>query len=436
MKRIMLMLFALQLTFSTISVANPVAPTEQNPITIPLGGNGWVNKNSKARIKNDGLINWTSATDIITIYFRTESAGKAELSLKLNVPEGNSTISLTAAGSTFKKNISNSNPQIINIGGIDVKEPGYIKVELKGVSKTGNVYAAVSDLIVGGTALDKGAAYVKNNEGNYFYWGHRGPSVHLNYKIPVTAAQSVEWFYSEILVPEGEDKLGTYYMANGFNGGYFGMQANSETERRVLFSIWSPFETDDPKSIPDSMRVHLLKKGSTTKSGEFGNEGSGGQSYMIYPWKTGKSYAFLTHAQPNKAKKTTVYTAYFKDVENGEWQLVASFERPQKAAYLSGIYSFLENFSPSTGDQSRKANYQNQWAVDSNGKWHEITNATFTADATANINYRKDYAGGTDNTAFFLKNCGFFNDFTPVRTPLNRRSTGKTHPQIDFSKLP
>jgi hypothetical protein len=183
------------------------------------------------------------------------------------------------------------------------------------------------------------------------------------------------------------------------------------------------------------MKIVLLKKGKTTKTGEFGNEGSGGQSYMVYPWKTGKTYAFLTRAQPNDARKTTTYTSYFKDVEKGSWQLVASFERPQSAVYLKGVHSFLENFDPGTGDQPRMANYKNQWVANAEGAWHEITVAAFSADNTARKNYRKDYAGGTDKDSFFLKNCGFFDDFTSIKTPLQRQSSGQ-HPEIDFAKLP
>lgn len=434
MRKIILLLLALQLNLISFAHINYIT-ADPIGITVPLGGNGWVNINAKARIRDNGITNWSEKSDVISVYFRVEKAGKAELSLKLNVQEGSSKISLTAAGTTLTKEIRNTEPTIISMGFISIRNPGYVKVELSGISKTGRVYAEVSDLIVAGPALEQGAAYVKDNDGNFFYWGHRGPSVHLNYQIPAAAA-NVEWFYNEIIVPEGGDVLGTYYMANGFSGGYFGMQTNSITERRVLFSIWSPFNTDNPKEIPDSMKVILLKKGPTTKTGEFGNEGSGGQSYMQYPWEAGKAYAFLVRAQPNVPKRSTVYTAYFKDIQQGEWQLVASFERPQSATYLRGLNSFLECFSPRTGDQVRKGHYQNQWAMDATGNWHEVTSASFTADNTARKNYRKDYSGGTDDKSFYLRNCGFFDDYTKIDSQLHRKPSGKPHPAIDFSKLP
>ena len=39
--------------------------------------------------------------------------------------------------------------------------------------------------------------------------------------------QDIEWFYSELTVPEGNDVIGSYFMANGFSEGYFGIQVNS-----------------------------------------------------------------------------------------------------------------------------------------------------------------------------------------------------------------
>jgi hypothetical protein len=49
-------------------------------------------------------------------------------------------------------------------------------------------------------------------------------------------------------------------MATGFAEGYFGMQVNSDQERRILFSIWSTYETDDPSRIPEDEKVILVKK--------------------------------------------------------------------------------------------------------------------------------------------------------------------------------
>ncbi|WPU96085.1 DUF3472 domain-containing protein [Mucilaginibacter sabulilitoris] len=405
-------------------------------ITVPLGGNAWVSNGAKARIDSAGLVNWSGAADVISVYVRAESEGSLNIDLKLFVPDGSAKIKVTAGETVLTKTISNHKPAIINFGKAIIKATGYVQIKLQGLQKSGKVYANVSDLLLSGSALAKGAVYVKDNHGNYFHWGRRGPSVHLNYRLPVETQDNVEWFYNEVTVPVGNDVIGSYFMADGFNAGYFGMQVNSSTERRVLFSIWSPFETDDPKSIPDSLKINLLKKGEGVHAGEFGGEGSGGQSYMVYPWVAGKTYAFLVHAQADVASKTTILTAYFKPVDQSSWQLIASFKRPKSGLYLKNLYSFLENFEPDMGNVQRKVFFGNGWVADTTGKWYPLTKALFTGDATANINYRKDYGGGVKGDQFFLRNCGFFNDFSLLKVELMRQQSANKHPEINFNKLP
>jgi len=222
-------------------------------------------------------------------------------------------------------------------------------------------------------------------------------------------------------------------MANGFSHVYFGIQVNTEKERRILFSVWSPYDTQDPAEIPEDYRIILLKKGDDVHTGEFGNEGSGGQSYKKFMWKTNSVYRFLLKGEP-AGNDYTDYTAYFFAPEKGKWELIASFRRPHTDAYLGDLYSFLENFRPSTGDTSRRALYKNQWVYDSEKNWIESTRAKFTADATANQGHRLDYAGGVDGGAYYMKNCGFFNDTTPVNSIFERQASG-VPPDIDFNSL-
>ncbi|HMI05756.1 MAG TPA: DUF5077 domain-containing protein, partial [Pedobacter sp.] len=180
------LLLGLLLMHGIICHAKNSPGIEPTTITVPVGGNGWLSKNSKAQIKTEGVVNWRDQTDIISIYFRAETAGEVEVALRLSVPEGKSRISVSAEGTALTKEVSNLGAAIVVIGNVSIKQPGYVKVELKGISRTGDVFAEVSDLIVKGDPVTN-AAYVKNNEGNFFYWGHRGPSVHLNYQVPDAA---------------------------------------------------------------------------------------------------------------------------------------------------------------------------------------------------------------------------------------------------------
>jgi len=282
--------------------------------------------------------------------------------------------------------------------------------------------------VISGSATDGKVYFVKDD----FYFGRRGPSVHLRYEIP-SEASDIVWFYNELTIPEGNDVVGSYYMANGFTDGYFGIQVNSPTERRILFSVWSPYKTDNPGEIPDEFKIILLDKGPDVVTREFGNEGSGGQSYRKYFWKTGTKYRFLLKGEPSE-NNSTDYSAYFFDPDLNRWDLIASFRRPKTNNYLKNLYSFLENFMPDTGPVTRKGYYSNQWICDVGSNCYELTNVRFTADATAKKESRLDYSGGVENGVFFLRNCGFFSNKTDMDTPFSRPRTDNP-PQINFSEL-
>ncbi|POY36740.1 nematoblast specific protein [Solitalea longa] len=409
-------------------------------VTIPFGGNAWIINNPSnsdaALITNQGVTNWKSAKSVITAYIYVEKTGTFDLSLKLKVLKGTSTIKLEVAGSSIIFQASNDTYDTPRIGTVVFKKAGYNIVKIQGINKAGDTFAEVSDLILSGASVNDALTFTKNNDDNFFHWGRRGPSVHLNYIVPETVKDQVEWFYSEITVPKGDDPVGSYYMSNGFSEGYFGIQVNSPTERRVLFSVWSPFNTNDPKSIPDSMKIVLLKKGMNVRSGEFGNEGSGGQSFMVYNWEAGKTYKFLTHVKPVDQSHTE-YTSYFFDIKQNKWLLLASFKRPQTHTYLKSPHSFLENFAPDKGNIDRLANYGNQWVRDMNGNWYEVTEAYLSADLTARKGYRRDYAGGLSksNTSFYMRNGGFFNESVTLDQKFIRKPMNK-EPNIDFDALP
>ncbi len=242
------------------------------------------------------------------------------------------------------------------------------------------------------------------------------------------------YFYNEITVPENNDVLGSYFMANGFGQGYFGMQVNSSTERRILFSVWSPFKTDNPGDIPEDQKIKMIKKGEGVHTGEFGNEGSGGQSYYKFLWKAGNTYKFLLKGIPTGNEETD-FTAWFFAPEVNEWKLIASFRRPKTDTYLTRPHSFLENFHTETGNVTRKGLYSNQWIYNTNKQWIELTKMKFTADATARKESRMDYSGGAENQVFFMKNCGFFNETTAIDSYFDRKASG-IQPIINFEELP
>jgi hypothetical protein len=405
--------------------------TELSSIQIPLGGNTWVS--GAMKLSASGISNWASKDEFFHTWFSLQEPGKWKLSLHGTLPTGPFSLKVRVAG--YEKDITEADIQndALQLGEFTFTTPGYVQLEVRGISKSSAFFGEYTHLKVTGPPI-LNAAYVPDNEGNAFYWARRGPSVHLRYET-APEDQEIEWYYGEIEVPLGNDVIGSYFMAHGFNGGYFGFQVNAENERRILFSVWSPYQTDNPKDIPEEERIKLHAKGREVYTGEFGNEGSGGQSYLRYMWSAGQPYAFLLRGEP-LGNNYTRYTAWFYATDEQEWRLIASFERPKTNSYLKGWYSFLENFNPETGPITRMAYYRNQWYRDASSEnWRGVSRARFTADNTARQNWRSDYAGGVQNQAFFLKNCGFFFPGTPFDQDFQRPVDTKA-PVINLESLP
>lgn len=429
------MLAFMKFALASLLFASPLHAADTARWVVPLGGNCYLTKSSKNspdKVDANGISQWKDKASGFSVYFRADRAATLDLSLRMKVPEGESVIRVAAAGKKFEKSVTGDGFQDVSLGSITVKAPGYVRMDLSGIRKQGDVFAELTDILVESQTAGLVLNFVQDGAENRFYWGRRGPSVHLQYEMP--ADTQFEYFYNEVTVPKGEDPIGTYVMANGFGEGYFGMQVKGPGERWILFSVWSPFSTDNPKNIPENHKIRLLAKGGDVHAGEFGGEGSGGQSFMIYPWKAGTTYRFLNRARPD-GQGNTVYTAWFFAPEAGKWQLIASFRRPKTDKHLTGVHSFLENFQDRNGYQGRMAFYGNQWARDTDGKWHEITRAVLTCDDIARRKYRMDFAGGGARGALFLKNGGFFANPVPPGSRFAREPGRGQPPEIDFTTL-
>lgn len=417
-------------------VDDPVIPVT-DPLTalvvsVPCEGNTWVFENPTATeniVVTGGIQNWTNSSDKIRTYFYAKETGAIEVGILARFV-GATTLKITLGSETKQVDFEASDSKEKHYAGsFTIDKIGYHFVELEGISNDGGSFGNISDILLGDSSWSSNISYV---DAEWFYWGRRGPSVHLNFEEP--ANKNITWFYNELTVHVGKDPIGSYFMANGFSSGYFGMQVNSATERRILFSVWSAFDTQDPNQIPAEYTVEPLGYGSGVTVGEFGGEGSGAQSYWVYDWKPGTTYKFLLKGESN-ADNTIDYTAYFYAPEVGDWKLIASFRRPfPTGKHLTRLHSFLENFNTTMGDETREVDYANQWIYDTQGSWSEMTNATFTTDATGSAGARLDYDGGKEGNHFYLRNCGFFSDNETPNTSFTRTANG-TAPAIDFTKL-
>ncbi|KAK7054405.1 hypothetical protein VNI00_003599 [Paramarasmius palmivorus] len=368
-------------------------------------------------INDNGLANWTNSNTICSAYFRMTSAGSVTVGLNAYLAgSNNSTVRVTINGTAFTVKLAGTTAKTYPVGTVNVAAPGYVKVDLQGVTKDGSYFGDVSGLSVTTTS----ALAFANDSANY-YWSRRGPSVHMNYTVPANS----EYFYNEVTVPKGQDAIGSYFMVAGFDGGYSGIQVNSQTERRILFSVWD---------ADNGQKTTLVSKGQGVVDNTFGGEGTGGQAYLIFNWVAGNTYKFITRIRPD-GSGSSLFSTWFFAPESNSWRYIATWKRPSTNTYQSGVHSFLENFLDTRGYTGRRVQYGNQWVRNVSGTWSEVTAGRFTGDATANNAQRMDYAGGLENGRFYLRNGAFFPDYVALNQNFNRPATG-IQPTVDVNALP
>ncbi|MDC8770410.1 DUF3472 domain-containing protein [Roseateles albus] len=407
--------------------APTAAPVKARAPLVALGGNAYITAagpDTTEWISNEeGLMDWTDPATVISTYVRVAQPGKFNIVLKGSAPAGGvSTLRITALGKSFTQRLNAGTGQVTSLATVDVAQAGYVKIDVQGLKRTGAAFGKLTAIELSGTAAT-GLQYA--NAPDDYYWSRRGPSVHLSYAVPA----NTEYAYSELQIPVGEDPIGSYFMANGFGQGYMGIQVNGPDERRVLFSVW------DPEDGGGGGKTTLVKKGPDVVVNEFGGEGTGGQSYLLYPWVAGNTYKFITRVRPD-GQGASLYSAWFFAPEDGQWHFIATWTRPNITTWLTDFYAFAENFDGDYGWRERKMLHGQQWAVNKDGSWKELNRARFTVDATGDNKQRLDYAGGVDASGkFFLRNGGFFNETVTAGQYFTRPLTG-AKPDVRLDTLP
>jgi hypothetical protein len=371
----------------------------------------------------EGLHNWYNTGETIHFFFKLRHTGELTLFLQMKSPAAGNRIEATIRGKKFSVAVPRSAAfQLVPLGKLNITDTGFYELTLKGITRSKAVIADISSLQIGGTASLHAHFNPKPRR--------NAASVHLLY--PVADSNKTVGFYNEITVPAGADPLYTYYMACGFARGYFGIQVNSPTERRVIFSVWDAGnEAVDRNKVSEDNKVKLVAKGENVIADDFGNEGTGGHSHWVYPWQAGTTYRFYVAAVSDSATQTTDYTGYFFIPEQQRWKLIASFKAPKDGKLLRNLYSFSENFYGNNGQLKRKAFFGNTWTRRETGEWLETTEARFSYDATGRAGDRIDYGGGADSTRFYLWNGGFADASAGPGQVFTRKSSGP-RPQIDL----
>lgn len=338
-----------------------------------------------------------------------------------------------------------------------------IKLEIRGKgTRSGSYYYRFYELWVSGWATrnETGAVFENKPSGINFSYatprdGLAAPSIHMNMNAPIG---NMEYFYNEVTVPTGYDPLYCYYMTSGNGQGYAGIQTNSATERRFLFSVWAAIEEADPSALRTKYNPKLVRVCNQPEYRPginyqvFGGEGTGGQSYLNVRWVTGNTYKVLLRIRPHpdqvKFPNSTLYKAWF---HNGrEWIFMCEWRRQEvqpgdkgvTAATVKGPYwytgasHFVEDFNGQMGHLPHMAYFDNHWFITDKGEYVEPTGYVFTGDQAQG---RADVAGGVVGSgqfsnAIFLQSGGYFTDAVRLTNPFKKPAPA-VKPVLDLEAL-
>jgi len=413
-------------------------------VTIAVKGNGYYAGKKKVQLneEEEELIQKTieNKDQSLHIYFYPKQKGEIAASIHI-LPIATVSIlkiSLDEGGKETEINIpANSSSTVFPIGHFTINKSGYHYFKIKGANKTTvantkppnalELYPEIISLSIDAISPNE----IKYNKSSYL----AAPSTHLRYQVPGDSV--VKWFYTEVRVPkEVENSLHAYYETNGFHSGYGGIQINNEKERRFIFSIWSLYKTDNPKEIPSQFAVNLKTKGANVSSGDFGNEGSGGHSHLVYPWKANQTYRFLTGIKSIAGDSATYIGYYARPEDNYTWHLLSEWtqNKTDTKTGFRNLYAFVENFG-NNGDDYFKAYYGNQWIMTPSGNWIELNQAKFTTTAHPQRHQRFDYGAGVEGNLFYMYSGGFKHLKNIDAGDIITRKLNGEHPVIDFTKL-
>jgi hypothetical protein len=380
----------------------------------------------RARVsERNGITGLNDPKQKVLWFGQIKNPGRLDCAIAMRLPAGETKLRLTVGEKSRDIKVTavpGSAGALTNLdfGGFDVGA-GYQRFTLESLNDTGRSEGTIDSLVLDGPAAADSHFNLKPRR--------NAASVHLFY--PVAKETNVAAFYCEVTAVE--DPEATYYMACGWHRGYFGMQVNGPSERRIIFSVWdSGNEGVDRKKVDAADRVTLVGKGEAVHSGDFGNEGTGGHSHLEFNWKTGEKQRFVVTARPTDATHT-IYAGYYFRPDQQQWMLISAWKAPKDGGWLRGLHSFSEDFSGDNGQLRRKARYGDQWIKTSDGQWQELTISTFSHDPTGRAD-RLDRFMGVEDGEFFLSHGGFIDGSTRYGEKFTRPATGKP-PELNLPEL-
>jgi len=178
---------------------------------------------------------------------------------------------------------------------------------------------------------------------------------------------------------------------------------------------------EGPRGSPREKPGEAARQGRRCGGERFGNEGTGGHSHLIYPWRTGRNAEVCRHRQ----SRWRLHGLHRLLVSSRAEGMEVDRKLPRAAGWqMAARALFLQ-----------RELRQSRWAATTQGalrpavdshdrrKWQEITEAGFSCDATGKEN-RLDRFMGVERGLFFLSNGGFIPGYTRFGEKFTRPSAG------------
>lgn len=247
-------------------------------------------------------------------------------------------------------------------------------------------------------------------------------SVHLGYPAPDAGV-----FYIEMTVEASTG--GSYFMACGWNTGYFGIQELADHRKVILFSVWDPTRGDDPQAVKPEERVECLYRASDVRIRRFGGEGTGGQCMGDFAWAPGETNRFVVTAVVEGGK--TAYSGYVWPTGGKQWKQLVTFRTRTGGLPLRGLYSFIEDFRRDTKSarEVRRARFGNGWVKSTKGEWVALAKARFTASGAA-WEAKDTIDAGSGPAWYFLVTGGDTRMTAPLNAYLQLDAPGSRLPDV------
>ncbi len=204
-------------------------------------------------------------------------------------------------------------------------------------------------------------------------------SVHLRHA-PIQRSSQAIYLQAEAV----SSAPGTYFCAGNLDECYIGFQEIGPDRKVLIFSVWDPVaHGDNPNDVPESEQVQSIGHHENAEVSRFGGEGTGGKSFLAYPWEIGENLQFLVINKPLGNKFKEIY-GYFFNNHTKQWELISAWKTHSREGELSFAVSFVEDFRRNyeSTKHIRSAKYGPNFSWTKEKGWIPVTNGTFTKDPT------------------------------------------------------